>query len=434
MLACGMAAARPEASFCRDCLTFVTGPLSRCPKCRSPRIAHHPELHSLSIAHLDCDAFYAAVEKRDDPSLRDKPVIVGGGKRGVVSTACYIARVRGVRSAMPMFTALKLCPDATVIPPNMEKYAAVGRDVRALMLDLTPLVEPLSIDEAFLDLRGTERLHGRSPALSVAKLAKDIEARLGISVSIGLSHNKFLAKVASDLEKPRGFSLIGRAETRAFLASKPVGLIWGVGKVMQAELARDGITMIGQIQEREKADLMRRYGSMGVRLYHLARGEDVRDVSSDEEAKSISAETTFEQDIRDYKELERILWQISERVSRRAKAEQIAGKTIVLKLKTGDFKIKTRNTSLQDPTSLADRIFAAAQPLLKKEAAGTTYRLLGVGITHLVFQETAEMTATLDGTSANRAKAELAVDKLRAKFGRAVVERGLGFSTEGDPE
>src|SRR5205085_2005624 len=356
--------------------SFVTQGTRRCPACRSPRIAHHPELHTLSIAHLDCDAFYAAVEKRDDPSLRDKPVIIGGGKRGVVSTACYIARIQGVRSAMPMFKALKLCPGATVIGPNMEKYAAVGREVCAVMHDLTPLVEPLSIDEAFLDLSGTERLHGRSPALSLAKLANDIEAKIGITVSIGLSHNKFLAKMASDLEKPRGFSVIGKAETKVFLASKPIGLIWGVGKVLQAELARDGLTLIGQIQEREKADLMRRYGGMGARLYHLARGEDIRHVSPDDEAKSISAETTFEEDISDYKDLERILWQMSERVSRRAKAEHMAGRTVVLKLKTRDFKIRTRNTSLQEPTLLADRVFAAAQPLLEKEATGTAYRLL----------------------------------------------------------
>src|SRR6266545_5930489 len=189
-----MAQGLPGANFCRDCLMLMTSAAERCRHCRSPRIARHAELHHLTIAHLDCDAFYAAVEKRDDPSLRDKPVIVGGGRRGVVSTACYIARIRGVRSAMPMFKALKLCPEATVIRPSMGKYAAVAREVRALMLDLTPLVEPLSVDEAFLDLSGTERLHGRSPALSLAKLARDVEARLGISVSIGLSHNKFLAK------------------------------------------------------------------------------------------------------------------------------------------------------------------------------------------------------------------------------------------------
>jgi DNA polymerase-4 len=426
-----MAAIAHGASFCRDCLAFVTAAAPRCPSCRSPRVARHPELHSLSIAHLDCDAFYAAVEKRDDPSLRDKAVIIGGGRRGVVSTACYIARIHGVRSAMPMFKALELCPQATVIPPNMEKYAAVGREVRALMLDLTPLVEPLSIDEAFLDLSGTERLHGRSPALSLANLAKDVEAKIGISVSIGLSHNKFLAKVASDLEKPRGFSVIGRAETKSFLAAKPVSLIWGVGKVLQAELARDGLTLIGQIQGREKADLMRHYGSMGARLYHLARGEDVRHVSPDDDAKSISAETTFDEDISDHKELARILWQMCERVSRRAKGERMAGQTIVLKLKTRDFRIRTRNTSLQEPTLLADRIFAAAGPMLKKEATGTAYRLLGVGITHLVAQDTANAPPTLDERVAARARAELAVDKVRAKYGRTAVERGLAFSKDG---
>src|SRR4051812_20689000 len=208
--------------FCRDCLAEQKGDVRRCHACGSPRLIRHKELYDLTLAHIDCDAFYAAVEKRDNPELADKPVIIGGGHPGVVSTACYIARIHGVRSAMPMFKALELCPHATVIPPNMEKYAAVGHEVRALMLDLTPLVEPLSIDEAFLDLGGTERLHGRSPALSLAKLADEIETKVGISVSIGLSHNKFLAKVASDLEKPRGFSVIGRAETRSFLAAKPV--------------------------------------------------------------------------------------------------------------------------------------------------------------------------------------------------------------------
>jgi DNA polymerase-4 len=429
-----MSAAASGASFCRDCLGFVTAAARRCPDCRSPRIARHPELHALTIAHLDCDAFYAAIEKRDEPSLRDRPVIVGGGRRGVVSTACYIARIHGVRSAMPMFKALKLCPDATVISPNMEKYAAVGREVRALMLELTPMVEPLSIDEAFLDLSGTERLHGRSPALSLATLARDIETRIGISVSIGLSHNKFLAKVASDLEKPRGLSVIGRAETVAFLAAKPVSLIWGVGKVLEAELARDGITLIGQLQQREKADLMRRYGSMGARLYHLARGEDMRHISAHEETKSISAETTFEEEISELRDLERILWRMCERVSRRAKAERLAGQTIMLKLKTRDFKIRTRNSSLDEPTLLADRIFAAAQPLLKREATGTAFRLLGVGITQLAATDTVGIPSTLDQRIVARARAEIAVDKVRAKFGRTSLERGLAFSKGGDTD
>src|SRR3990167_575943 len=185
--------------FCRDCFSPVPEGAERCPACRRPRLLFHPELHALSVAHMDCDAFYAAVEKRDNPELQDKPLIVGGGQRGVVSTCCYIARIRGVRSAMPMFKALAACPDAVVVKPDMRKYAAVARDVRTLMRDLTPLVEPVSIDEAFLDLSGTERLHHASPAVSMGRLAKRIEEEIGITVSVGLSHNKFLAKMASDL-------------------------------------------------------------------------------------------------------------------------------------------------------------------------------------------------------------------------------------------
>ncbi len=427
-----MAREKAEPGFCRDCFDPVSDDERRCPTCRSPRLLRHPELHHLTTAHLDCDAFYAAIEKRDDPSLRDKPVIVGGQHRGVVSTACYIARIRGVRSAMPMFQALKLCPDATVIAPSMAKYAAVGRQVRELMLALTPLIQPLSIDEAFLDLAGTERLHGCSAAYSLALLARQIETEIGITVSIGLSHNKFLAKMASDLDKPRGFSVIGRGETLSFLAARPVGGIWGVGKAMQAELAKDGITMISQLQTREKTDLMKRYGTLGARLYHLARGEDERHVSPDDDTKSISAETTFDVDISDYKALERTLWQMSEKVSRRAKKNGLAGSTVTLKLKTADFKTRTRNASFQDATVLADRIFSAAQPLLKREATGTAFRLLGVGISHLRESDPTDAEPTLDERAATRAKAEQAVDRLREKFGKSAVERGLAFNRESE--
>src|SRR5262249_2955336 len=272
----------PEHGFCRDCLTRQPAEMRRCVSCGSPRLARHAELYDLSIAHIDCDAFYAAIEKRDNPALKDKPVIVGGGKRGVVSTACYIARIKGVRSAMPMFKALEACPEAVVIPPNMEKYVRVGREVRAMMQALTPLVEPLSIDEAFLDLAGTERLHRKPPALVLAAFARDVERNVGITVSVGLSYCKFLAKVASDLMKPRGFSVIGEAEALGFLAEQPVSLIWGVGKVFAATLEGDGIRKIGQLQRMELGDLMRRYGTMGSRLYHLSRGQDVREVDPDQ--------------------------------------------------------------------------------------------------------------------------------------------------------
>jgi DNA polymerase IV len=416
--------------FCRDCFSPVQGEERRCRACGSPRLIRHPELHDLSIAHIDCDAFYAAVEKRDRPELADKPVIVGGGTRGVVSTACYIARIHGVKSAMPMFKALSLCPDAVVIKPDMAKYAAAGRTVRDLMLDVTPLVEPLSIDEAFLDLTGTARLHGMSPALTLARLIARITEKVGITASVGLSHNKFLAKLASDLEKPRGFSVLGRTETLSFLAARPVGFIWGVGKAMQEELAKGGITMIGQLQNTEKIDLMRRFGSMGARLYHLSRGEDQRIVSTDDLSKSISAETTFNSDIRDRAELERILWPLAEKVSRRAKAEGVAGHTVVLKLKTADFKLRTRNVSLSDPTLLAARIYDAALPLLAREATGTAFRLIGVGISGLAEARPEQETETLDATTAQRAKAELALDKIRNKFGRNAAGRGIGFGEE----
>jgi len=417
----------PAQGFCRDCLTPAALEGRRCHSCGSPRVVRHPELHDLSIAHIDCDAFYAAVEKRDRPELEDKPVIVGGGVRGVVSTACYIARIKGVRSAMPMFKALKLCPEAVVIKPNMAKYVSVGRQVREMMQDLTPLVEPLSIDEAFLDLTGTARLHGMSPAMSLARLMKAIEAKLGISASVGLSYNKYLAKVASDLEKPRGFSVLGKAEALSFLAEKPVSLIWGVGKAMQEELARGGITLIGQLQSMEKSDLMRRYGNMGARLYHLARGEDARHVHNDDPSKSISSETTFNTDISDYDTLEPILWRLAERVSHRAKAQGLAGHTVVLKLKTADFKSRTRNVSLEEPTLLARRIFEAAAPLLKRETTGPMFRLIGVGISGLAAAQPSHETETLDNRVATQAKAELAMDRLREKFGATAIARGLAL-------
>lgn len=418
------------AGFCRDCFTPAEADERRCRACGSPRLIRHAELHTLSIAHIDCDAFYAAVEKRDRPELADKPVIVGGGTRGVVSTACYIARIHGVKSAMPMFKALKLCPEAVIVKPDMAKYSAAGRIVRELMLEVTPFVEPLSIDEAFLDLTGTSRLHGMSPAMTLARLIARIQEKVGITASVGLSHNKFLAKLASDLEKPRGFSVLGRAETLAFLAQKPVGFIWGVGKAMQEELARGGISMISQLQQMEKTELMRRYGSMGARLYHLSRGEDHRSVSTDDHSKSISAETTFDTDIRDRAELERILWPLAEKVSRRAKAEGVAGHTVVLKLKTADFKIRTRNVSLSDPTLLANRIHDAALPLLAREATGTAFRLIGIGISGLVQARPEQETETLDVTTAARAKAELAVDKIRGKFGTGAVGRGITFGSD----
>ena len=421
-----MATPSPSASaFCRDCLTPAAGNAARCAACGSPRLVHHPELSSLAIAHLDCDAFYAAIEKRDDPSLADKPVIVGGGRRGVVATACYVARIRGVRSAMPMFQALKLCPDAVVVRPNFEKYSAAGREVRRLMLELTPLIEPLSIDEAFMDLSGTELVHRAPPALALARLQKRVEDELGITVSIGLSFNKFLAKIASDFAKPRGFSVIGRQEAEAFLAGKPVGLIWGVGKAMQARLAADGIRTIGALQKMDEGELARRYGSMGLRLARLSHARDTRPVEPRGEAKSVSAETTFGEDIADPHELRAILRELSERVSARLKRGRIAGITITLKLKTADFRLRTRSRQLPDPTQLADRIFAAASDLLTAEADGTRYRLIGVGLSEFADPVLADPDDLVDVAARKRAAAEHAVDRIRGKFGGEAVTLGL---------
>ena len=419
------------AGFCRDCLRPVDGIAARCPACGSPRLLRHPELDRLAIAHLDCDAFYAAIEKRDDPSLADKPVIIGGGRRGVVSTACYIARIRGVRSAMPMFQALEACPDAAVIRPDMEKYAGVGRQVRALMLELTPLVEPLSIDEAFMDLSGTERLHHAAPAISLARLTRRIEDEIGITVSIGLSFNKFLAKIASDFEKPRGFSVIGRAEAVAFLADKPVSLIWGVGKAMQARLAADGIRTIGALQRADEAELGRRYGSIGPRLARLARADDRRPVEPHGAAKSVSAETTFETDISDPHRLKALLRSLSEKVSRRLKKADLAGRNVTLKLKTADFRTRTRSRQIADPTRLADRIFGIASDLLAREADGTAFRLIGVGLSDFTDPHLADPIDLVDGSAAKRAAAETAIDAIRVKYGNRAVELGLVFDQDG---
>ncbi len=419
-------------TICLDCQTAIDGHSHRCPTCGSPRLISHPELHHLSIAHIDCDAFYASIEKRDNPEIRDNPVIIGGATRGVVSTACYLARVQGVRSAMPMFTALKLCPTAIVISPNMKKYSAVGREIKQLMQSVTPLVESISIDEAFLDLSGTERLHQQSAAMTLVKLSQRISTQIGITVSVGLAANKFLAKVASDLNKPRGFSIIGRAETLSFLARQPVGIIWGVGAAFQRILAKDGITSVGHLQTMSRNDLMRRYGIMGLRLFHLSRGEDTRHVSIDHETKSVSSETTFNTDLSSFTELESVLLRQCERVSKRAKAQGLKGKTVVLKLKDRDFKLITRTTSFDEPTALAHRIFSASRPLLQREIGEKRYRLLGVGLSQLSVATIADDETSLDHDEQSRTKTELAIDRIRAKFGDSSIVKGLALFKSSD--
>jgi DNA polymerase-4 len=381
-------------------------------------------LDSLSIAHIDCDAFYAAIEKRDDPSLRDKPLIIGGGHRGVVSTCCYIARISGVRSAMPMFQARKLCPEAVVMPPNMAKYRDAGHQVRELMLQWTPLVEPLSIDEAFLDLSGTEKLHRMIPARTLNRLSEEIERQVGITVSIGLSHNKFLAKIASDLKKPRGFAVIGRAETMDFLASKPVSLIWGVGKVMRERLEKDGIATIGALQSMTERDLAARYGRMGSHLFHLSRGEDDRTVDPEGEAKSISAETTFDIDIGDPEALLTELWPLCEKVSARLKHAALSGHVVHLKLKTAGFKLVSRQIRLQQPTQLAETLYRTGEILLRREAGGEKFRLIGIGADDFHPAEDADPIDLADPGADQRRKVERAMDDVRKKLGGKAIVKG----------
>ena len=412
-------------ALCRDCLTTFSTPVSRCPACRSPRIVSHPELFSLSIAHMDCDAFYASVEKRDNPDLHDKPVIIGGGKRGVVSTACYIARIKGVRSAMPMFKALELCPEAVVVRGRMDVYVEVSRQVRALMEELTPSIEPLSLDEAFIDLTGTARLHGAPPAAMLARLTKRMRDEIGITGSIGLSHNKFLAKIASDLDKPRGFSVIGLAETADFLRDKPVRLIWGVGAVFQAALDKAGIRTFADLRRWERQDLHARFGAGGERLWYLARGQDKRRVSRNAPVKSISKETTFFEDTSNPDILDGHIWRLAEQVADRAKAKGKAGRVVTMKLKRANHSLLSRQSKLTDPTQIADRIYHTARDLFDFVGDQGPYRLIGVGISDLTSAEGADLSGDLlDPNAEKRAMAERATDAIREKFGPDAIVKG----------
>ena len=422
---------------CRDCgeRAFAKEAAS-CPRCHSVRIVRHAELHTLSLAHIDCDAFYAAIEKRDNEELREVPLIVGARHRGVVAACCYLARAHGVHSAMPMFKALKACPDAKVVRPDMKKYKAVSEELRTMMLALTPLVEPLSIDEAYLDLSGTADLHGASPARVLAHLAKRVEATLGITVTIGLSYNKFLAKIASDLDKPRGFSVIGRAEAREFLADKPVGLLWGVGRALQRRMAHDGIRKIGELARLQEPALVARYGKIGSSLYSFARGRDERTVNPERETKSLSTEITLDHDISDAEQLRTTLWKLCETLSARMKKAGLMGQGVTLKLKTRDFQLLTRSRKLEASTHSAQTLFNTGRVLLDKEADGRAFRLIGIGAHSLVeadslhqgdlFEEDAD-----EGTG--ESPVEGVLDEIQEKFGPKSVVRGRGFGIDLQP-
>jgi DNA polymerase-4 len=411
-------------SLCRDCsVTFATD-REICSECGSGRVIAHPRLEELSVAHIDCDAFYAAIEKRDNPDLRDKPVIVGGLQRGVVTTCCYIARLDGVRSAMPMFRALKACPNAVVVRPDFRKYSEVSRIIRSKLENLTPLVQMVSIDEGYVDLSGTARLHSRSPASLLASLAKDIETDLGITISIGLAENRFLAKMASEMDKPRGFAIIAKEDALQILAPLPINAIHGVGPAFSTRLSRDGLRLIGDVHTMDRADLTRRYGEGGQSLWDRAHGIDDRRVNPARARKSISAERTFNSDIDDAETLEDRLWSVCEETASRAKAHGVAGYNVTLKLKTNSFRSLTRSVTLSEPTQLAQTLFRAVRPLLQRETARrTAYRLIGIGISdlHPAGQDRIDL---IDPTVAKRAAAERAVDKARGKYGAEAVQTG----------
>lgn len=419
----------PLAAACRDCLTPFS--LSRdartlsCPGCRSVRIVAHPALHQLAVAHVDCDAFYAAIEKRDNPTLAGAPVIVGGGKRGVVSTCCYIARTFGVRSAMPMFKALKACPHAVVIKPRMELYVREARAIREMMQQLTPLVEPVSIDEAYLDLSGTEALHGASPAIMLMKLQQRVERELSLTISVGLASNKFLAKTASEADKPRGFFVLSLEEAPAYLAPKSVRVIGGVGPQMAKRLEEKGFRTVGDLQAANPKRLGQIFGDTGVWLHDRAFGKHGRLVDPHGDRKSISSETTLMEDVSDRSSLEDILWRLCRRTADRAKASGMEGRVVTLKLKTSDFRIVTRRVSLHAGTQLADVIFRASKELLQREARGAKFRLIGVGISELA-PAAADAADLADPKSAKRAKAERAADAARGRFGTDAVTTGRG--------
>ena len=379
------------------------------------------------IVHIDMDAFYASVEQRDDPSLRGKPVVVAWrGARSVVCAASYEARKFGVRSAMPAVRAERLCPQAVFVPPDFLRYRAVSKQTREIFARHTDLIEPLSLDEAYLDV--TENKLGLPSATAVAETIRAaIREETQLTASAGVASSKFLAKIASDWRKPDGLFVIRPEHALEFLAPLPVGKLPGVGKVMEGKLAELELSTVGQLRVFGLTELERRFGRWGRRLHELSLGIDEHAVVSERPTQQISAEDTFAQDVL-LSETEPMIRRLAEKVAAGAAREpERIGRTVVLKLKTADFRTRTRNVTLGEATVLAARIFEAAEPLLKREATGPKFRLIGVGISNLSAADPTHESETLDNRVASNAKAELAMDKLRDKFGRGAVERGINY-------
>ena len=409
-------------SLCRDC-DFIGAAGECCPRCGGIRLVAHPELERLVIAHVDCDAFYASVEKARRPELATRPVIVGGGHRGVVAACCYIARLSGVRSAMPMFKALALCPDAVVLRSDMAAYAAVSRQIREMMVELTPLVQPLSIDEAVLDLSGTEALHAAPPAAMLSRFARRVEREAGVTVSVGLAPNRLLAKLAAEKGKPRGFAVLG-AEAPALLAEEPVTILSGVGTALAKTLASRGIRRIAELAALPPHEARAWLGAEGPALVARASFIDARRVDPSRDAKSIGAETTFSEDISDCNSLNRLLYPLCEKIGRRLKLSGHAAAALTLKLKTSRFLVKNKAVPLAYPTQVPETIFKAATLPLRQACDGTSYRLIGITAATLVPAELADRGDLLDRDAPRRAARQEAIDALRDRYGAAIIRRG----------
>ncbi len=385
-----------------------------------------PDRH---VIHVDMDAFYAAIEQRDHPELRGKPVLVGGDPRGrgVVSTASYEARPYGCHSAMPMATAVRLCPQAVVIRPRMERYVEVSRRVFAILEEFTPLVEPLSIDEAFLDVTGTTRLFG-SPVTIAQTLKRRIHEETELTGSTGVAPNKFLAKLASDLEKPDGLVVVGEDEVQAFLDPLPISRLWGVGKATLPKLERLGVHTFGDLRRLSAEELRDRFGESGDHFYRLVRGIDDRPVVPDREAKSISHEVTFPTDVSDRAYLRSILLDQVEHVARRLRRHRQFGRTVTVKIRAGDFTTITRSATLPEPTDCTDTLWEATAALFDEWLRKRRYpvRLIGMGVSHLSPQVGRQLQLFEGAPAASRL--DQTVDRILDRFGNGAIHRGCGRS------
>ncbi len=374
----------------------------------------------MHIIHIDMDAFFASVEQRDNPELKGRPIAVGGRpeSRGVVATASYEARRYGVKSAMPMATALKLCPGLTILPVNHHKYRQVSEAVMDIFRSYTPLIEPISLDEAFLDVRGSEKLFGPAKVIGMA-IQKRIKEELQLSASVGIGPNKFIAKLASDYQKPNGFTVIPQDKVLQFLVPLPVNKIWGIGEKTAASLNRVGIKTIGQLRDLPLEFLEGKFGKHGKILYGFARGEDTRPVEPEREVKSVGKEITFAGDIGDMEELRHTLQELAGKVAHRLRQENLKSGSVMLKIKYPDFQLVTRTESLPEPTNLAGPIYRAASQLLAKHCKPPV-RLIGVTCGKLTGER--QITLFRDEQLVREEKITSALDKLRDRYGEDVVK------------